>query len=155
MDTYIISGKAYWASVVKPNTTYEPAWQVDVCLDEDSKSMVESLGLTVQNKGDEKGDFVKIKRKVSKLDGSQRPAPIVKDSDNNDWDDRLIGNGSLVNVKFSTYDWDYNNKKGKASFLLSVQVVDLVPYGESGSDFEPVKDGFVIGGDEATQEVPF
>jgi len=155
MDAHIISGKAYWASVVKPNTTYEGAWQVDVCLDEDNKSMVESLGLTVQNKGDEKGDFVKIKRKVNKLDGSQRTAPIVKDSNNNDWDDRLIGNGSLVNVKFSTYDWNYNNKKGKASFLLAVQVVDLVPYGGGGSEFEPVKDGFVVGGGEAVQEAPF
>jgi len=155
MDAHIISGKAYWASVVKPNTTYEDAWQVDVCLDEDNKSMVESLGLTVQNKGDEKGDFVKIKRKVNKLDGSQRTAPIVKDSNNNDWDDRLIGNGSLVNVKFSTYDWNYNNKKGKASFLLAVQVVDLVPYGGGGSEFEPVKDGFVVGGGEAAQEAPF
>ena len=47
MDTYIISGKAYWASVIKPNTTYEPAWQVDVCLDEDGKNLVESLGLAV------------------------------------------------------------------------------------------------------------
>jgi len=155
MDTHIISGKAYWASVVKPNTTYEDTWQVDVCLDEDSKSMVESLGLTVQNKGDEKGDFVKIKRKVYKNDGSMRPAPIVKDSENNDWDGRLIGNGSLVNVKFSTYDWNYNNKQGKASFLLAVQVVDLVPYG-GGSEFEPVKDDFVVGGgSEAVQEAPF
>ena len=112
MDTYIISGKAYWASVIKPNTTYEPAWQVDVCLDEDGKNLVESLGLTVQNKGDE-------------------------------------------NVKFSTFDYNYNNKKGVAAFLLAVQVVDLVPYGGGGSEFEPVKDGFVVGGGEAAQEVPF
>ena len=50
MDVNIISGKAYWASITAPNTTYEPVWCVDVCLDEDSKKKVESLGLAVQNK---------------------------------------------------------------------------------------------------------
>jgi hypothetical protein len=155
MDTHIISGKAYWASVVKPNTTYDDTWQIDVCLDEDNKNIVESLGLTVQNKGDEKGDFVKIKRKVYKNDGSMRPAPVVKDSENNDWDGRSIGNGSLVNVKFSTYDWEYNKKKGVASYLLAVQVVDLIPYDEGGAEFKSVKDGFVVGGGEAAQEAPF
>jgi|TARA_R110001599_G_scaffold236788_1_gene436128 hypothetical protein len=156
MDTYIISGKAYWASVIAPNTTYEPCWQVNVCLDEDGKNLAESLGLDVKNKGDEKGDFIKVKRKVDKRDGTKQTAPIVKDSNNNDWDDRLIGNGSLVNVKFSTFDYNYNNKKGVAAFLLAVQVVDLVPYGGGGLEFEPVKDGFVVGGgSEAAQDVPF
>ena len=152
MDTHIISGKAYWASVTQPNTTYEPVWCVDVCLDEDNKSLVESLGLTVKNNGDEKGDFIKIKRKVNKRDGSQRNAPVVKDAENNSWDDRLIGNGSQVNVKFSTYDWEYNKKKGTATDLIAVQVVDLVPYCGGGSEFEPVKGGFVVGGGESTQE---
>ncbi len=152
MDTHIISGKAYWASVISPNTTYEPVWQVDVCLDDDSKNLVESLGLNVQNKDDDRGDFIKIKRKVNKRDGSQRTAPVVKDSENNNWDDRLIGNGSMVNVKFSTYDWEYNKKKGVATDLIAIQVVDLVPYGGSGSEFEPVKGGFVVGGGESAQE---
>jgi hypothetical protein len=139
-----------------PTQLTNHAWQVDVCLDEDGKNLVESLGLDVKNKGDEKGDFIKVKRKVDKRDGTKQTAPIVKDSNNNDWDDRLIGNGSLVNVKFSTFDYNYNNKKGVAAFLLAVQVVDLVPYVGGGSEFEPVKDGFVVGGgSEAAQDVPF
>ena len=54
MDTHIVSGKAYWASVTAPNTTYEPVWCVDVCLDDDGKSLMDSLGLNVQNKGDDR-----------------------------------------------------------------------------------------------------
>ena len=95
MDTHIVSGKAYWASVTAPNTTYEPVWCVDVCLDDDSKSLMDSLGLNVQNKGDDRGDFIKIKRKVYKRDGTQRNAPVIKDSQNNSWDGSLIGSMSV------------------------------------------------------------
>ncbi len=50
MDTHIISGKAYWASVISPNTTYEPIWQVDVCLDDDSKVWLKVLVLMFKTK---------------------------------------------------------------------------------------------------------
>lgn len=154
-DVHIISGKAYWASVISPNTTYEPVYSVDVCLDEDTKSLIESLGLTVQNKGDDRGDFVKIKRKVYKRDGSERPSPIVKDSQNNNWDGSLIGNGSMVNVKFATYEWEYNKKKGVASDLMALQVVDLVEYGDN-KDFSAVEGGYTVGNNLDTgEEIPF
>ena len=154
-DVHIISGKAYWASVMSPNTTYEPVYSVDVCLDEDTKSLIESLGLTVQNKGDDRGDFVKIKRKVYKRDGSERPSPIVKDSQNNNWDGSLIGNGSMVNVKFATYEWEYNKKKGVASDLMALQVVDLVEYGDN-KDFSAVDGGYTVGNNLDTgEEIPF
>lgn len=154
-DVHIISGKAYWASVISPNTTYEPVYSVDVCLDEDTKSLIESLGLTVQNKGDDRGDFVKIKRKVYKRDGSERPSPIVKDSQNNNWDGSLIGNGSMVNVKFATYEWEYNKKKGVASDLMALQVVDLVEYG-GNKDFSAVEGGYTVGNNLDTgEEIPF
>lgn len=154
-DVHIISGKAYWASVMSPNTTYEPVYSVDVCLDEDTKSLIESLGLTVQNKGDDRGDFVKIKRKVYKRDGSERPSPIVKDSQNNNWDGSLIGNGSMVNVKFATYEWEYNKKKGVASDLMALQVVDLVEYGDN-KDFSAVEGGYTVGNNLDTgEEIPF
>lgn len=154
-DVHIISGKAYWASILSPNTTYEPVYSVDVCLDDDTKSLVESLGLTVHNKGDDRGDFVKIKRKVYKRDGSERPSPIVKDSQNNNWDGSLIGNGSMVNVKFATYEWEYNKKNGVASDLMAIQVVDLVEYGDN-KDFSAVDGGYTVGNNEqAGEEVLF
>jgi hypothetical protein len=156
MDVNIISGKAYWASITSPNTTYEPVWSVDVCLDKDSKKKIESLGLAVQNKGDDRGDFVKIKRKVNKKDGNPRQSPVIKDSQNNDWDGSLIGNGSLVNVKFSTYDWTYAGKSGVATDLMGVQVVDLVPYGGDGSNFDAVDGGYTVpASSQEGEEVPF
>tara|TARA_R100000963_G_C4645041_1_gene109134 strand:- start:10 stop:504 length:495 start_codon:yes stop_codon:yes gene_type:complete len=141
---HIISGNAHWASVLAPNVKYDPVYSIDVeLLDDDSKSMVESLGLTIKNKGDGRNDFVTIKRKLMKNDGDERPAPIIKDSANNAWDDKLIGNGSKVNVKFGTYDWTYAGKSGVGADLMAVQVVDLVPYGND-SNFESVDDGYVV-----------
>ena len=64
-----LTGKCYWASVVEPNSTFEPAWQVDLCLDADSKALVEGAGLNVRNKEDERGEFVTLKRKVQGKNG--------------------------------------------------------------------------------------
>ena len=136
-----VSGKAYWASVCAPNTTFEPAWCIDVTLDEKTKVELESIGLNIQNKGDERGDFIKIKRKVMKRDGTEREAPTVVDSKRNPWDNSLIGNGSDVKVKFKVYEYEYNKKHGISTDLIAVQVVNLIPYGE---DFDNVDDGYVV-----------
>ena len=69
----VISGTAYWASITNPNTTFDSdgAWSVDICnLDEKSLTTVKNDGLSLKNKGDERGDFVSIKRKVRRKDGS-------------------------------------------------------------------------------------
>ena len=136
-----VSGKAYWASVCAPNTTFEPSWCIDVTLDEKTKVELESIGLNIHNKGDERGDFIKIKRKVMKRDGTEREAPTVVDSKRNPWDNSLIGNGSDVNVKFKVYEYEYNKKHGVSADLIAVQVVNLIPYGE---DFDNVDDGYVV-----------
>ena len=64
----VISGTAYWASIQSPNTKFEPhRWSINVGnLDAENKAIAEKDGLTVKNKGDEKGDFVTIERKTTK-----------------------------------------------------------------------------------------
>ena len=63
----VISGTAYWASIQSPNTKFEPhRWSINVGnLDAENKAIAEKDGLTVKNKGDEKGDFVTIERKTT------------------------------------------------------------------------------------------
>ena len=143
-DQILIKGKVYWASVVEPNTTYEPAWQVDVCIeDDDTREKLESIGLTIKNKGDDRGDFFSAKRKTTKKDGSTRDAPRVIDSKRNPWDRRLIGNGSVAKIKIQPYDWDYAGKRGVSSDFMAMQVIDLVEYGDPSTDFQD-EDGFSI-----------
>jgi len=141
-ETRIISGKAYWASLIEPNTTFEPVWSLDLTVDEKTKKLVEKDGLKVKNKGDERGDFVTIKRKVMKKDGTKRNGPTVTDSVNNAWNGQLIGNGSKVNVKYYPYEYNYAGKSGKSADLIAVQVVSLVPYAKS--DFDKVEGGYVL-----------
>jgi hypothetical protein len=143
-DPIMLTGKVYWASVVEPNTTYEPAWQVDMCIeDADTKAKLESIGLPIKNKGDDRGDFFSAKRKVKKKDGSDRDAPRVIDAKRNPWDNRLIGNGTIAKIKVQPYDWDYAGKSGVSSDFMGMQVIDLVTYGDPSNDFQD-EDGFSI-----------
>jgi len=142
-DQILLSGKAYWASVVEPNTTYEPVWQVDVTVDEETKQKLESIGLSVKNKGDDRGDFFSCRRKVVKRDGSKRDAPRVIDAKKMPWDNRLIGNGSSVKVKIQPYEYAYAGKAGVSADFMAMQVIDLVPYGDPSGDFQE-EDGFSI-----------
>ena len=73
----ILNGKAYWASVVTPNTTFDEdgVYSVDIAVDSDNKKLAEAEGLSIKNKGDDRGDFVTIKRKAKRKDGNPNKAP--------------------------------------------------------------------------------
>ena len=132
----VIQGKAYWAAVKSPNTTFDPdgMWTVDVCnLDEANLNIANKDSLIVKNKGDDRGDFVTIKRKVMRKDGQRNRQPELIDGQKKSLD-CMIGNGSLVNDLYSTYDWEYRGRKGTSADLRTVQVLDLVPYKDGNDD---------------------
>ena len=149
----VLSGKSHWAAIATPNTTFEPVWSIDVALEGAELEKAKQLGLTIKNKGDDRGDFVSIKRKVNRRDGSENSAPTLVDSQKRDMGQTLIGNGSDVNVLFKTYDWEYAGKKGIGADLQKVQVVNLIPYGD-GDDFDVVPDGHSTV-DTVEDDIPF
>ena len=141
----VISGTAYWASIAPPNTTFDPdgVWTVDVGnLDKAAIDQLKNDGLTVKNKGDDRGDFVTIKRKVRRKDGQMNRTPDLVDAKKRQMSNTMIGNGSDVNVLYSTYDWEFKGRKGTSADLKSIQVTNLIPY-SSGieEDFDEV-DGY-------------
>ena len=153
-DPIYITGKCHYASITEPNTKFDPVWSIQVEVDDDNRSVIESAGLPIANKGDDRGDFVTIKRKVMRKDGTQRAAPIVKDSQNNLWNGKLVANGSKVNVKAIPYEWDYAGKSGISADLAAVQVVELVEYGDKG--FDVVEGGYVNeAAAEMSDDIPF
>ena len=139
----VLNGKAYWASVVTPNTTFDEdgVYSIDLAVDEENKKSAVSEGLSIKNKGDERGDFVTIKRKATRKDGTQNRAPEIKDNMKRPLEGVLIGNGSNVNVLYRMYDWKWGGNSGKSAELQAIQVVDLVPYVDKEVD-------------EAFQEIP-
>ena len=150
----VLSGKAYWAAVSNPNTTYEPVWQIDLSLDKDNKKKAIESGLPVKNKSDDRGDFVTIKRKVTSKNGNQNNPPALKDSQKRDIKGTLVGNGSDVNVLFKTYEWSYAGKKGIGADLQAVQVINLIEY-EEGEDFDVIPNGYESGDNLKSEEIPF
>ena len=132
-----ISGTAYWAKVHQPHFDQyneQGIFSIDVTVDAKTKKQLQDLGLgpRIKNKGDERNDFVTIKRKYTRKDGTKNSAPRVVDSKRTPVSpDILIGNGSLVNVAFDTYDYDIKGNKGVGSSLKAVQVTKLVEYSPS------------------------
>lgn len=138
----VLSGKAYWASVTNPNVTFEPVWSVDLSVQGDELDKARQMNLNIKNKSDERGDFVTIKRKVNRKDGSQNQRPSLVDSNKNDMGNTLVGNGSDVNVLFKTYEWEYAGKMGIGTELQKVQVTKLVEYSDNSEDLDVVPDGY-------------
>ena len=69
-DPIYISGKCHYASIIEPNTKFDPVWSIQVEVNDDNRAVIEQAGLPINNKGDDRGDFVTIKRKVLRKDGS-------------------------------------------------------------------------------------
>lgn len=150
----VLSGKAHWASVANPNTTFEPVWSVDLAIEGDELNKARQMGLAIKNKGDDRGDFVTIKRKVNRRDGTQNQAPALVDANKNPMSGTLIGNGSDINVLFKTYEWEYAGKTGVGAELQKVQVANLVPYSDGSDDFDVVPDGYSAV-DTLNDDIPF
>ena len=121
----IVEGTAYWASIRKPNTTFEPMYTINLVVDDEIAKDFAARGHSIREM--EEGPAIVIKRKVNGPNGMTRKAPRLLDSDKNDVD-VLIGNGSTVRVQYSEYDWEYNKKTGKGLDLQAVQIVNLIPY---------------------------
>lgn len=145
----ILEGKAYWASVTTPNTTFEPVYTVDLVVSDDVADDFNSRGfriknLTIKNEDgseDSVGRAVVIKRKVNGANGMVRPAPKLFDKDKNPLD-TIVGNGSTVRVQYN--EWETENKYGQFKGLdfQAMQVVDLVSVkAGDGDELDPFADG--------------
>ena len=133
----VISGTAYWAKVHQPHYDQyneKGIFSIDVTVDAKTKKQLQDLGLSprIKNKDDERGEFITIKRKYTRKDGTKNSSPRVVDSKKTPISpDVLIGNGSLVNVAFDTYDYNVGGNKGVGASLKAVQVTKLVQYSPS------------------------
>jgi hypothetical protein len=151
----IVSGKVYWASIQAPNTTYEPEWGLDMLVDDNNRKAFEADGVDIKNKGDERGDFVHIRQKVSRRDGTQNDAPVVMDGQKKPFKE-LVGNGSIANVQYTPFEWSMNGKAGVSPILKRVQIVEHVPYaGGNAEDFDVIGTASAPIQETVSDEVPF
>ena len=140
----VLEGKAYWASVTTPNTTFEPVWTVDLVVEDTVADDLLARGFKVKDLtiGDESvGRAITIKRKVNGPNGMIRKAPKLFDSSKVPMDE-LIGNGSRVKVQYN--EWETTNKYGafKGLDFQAMQVLNLISYkAGDGDEFESIEGG--------------
>ena len=145
----VLEGKAYWASVTTPNTTFEPVYTVDLVVDNEVANDFEARGFKIKDLSvkDENGGATSvgraltIKRKVNGPNGMVRNAPKLFDKEKNTMDD-VVGNGSHVKVQYN--EWETDNKYGQFKGLdfQAMQVIDLVALKtQDGAELNPFGDG--------------
>jgi hypothetical protein len=158
IETKIIQAKAYWCKVLgKPRPSYDgksQEWTVDILLDKEALKALQEFGIDrfYVKKGKPNKDntpneltgkpVMKLIRKSAKADGTPTKPIPVRDETGAPWDQsKLIGNGSVVNLKLMKYEVKLPGQpKRYKPYLLEMQVWDHVPY---ESD-EPYAGGFPV-----------
>jgi len=124
-----VTGRAYYANVSTPNTTFDHRWEINLVLDDDTLSDFEARGHIIKEK--EYGRFINFKRNVEKKGGGQNTRPLLINEERKRVDTLpKIGNDSLVKVQYKEYSWAYADKAGKGRDLRAIQLLELVEYSE-------------------------
>jgi len=144
----LVVGKAKWASVITPNTKFEPVYTVNLIVDDSTRDLLIGLNLT-PIKG-ETNEF-RFKRTAVYKDGSSAAKPNCVDASNIPFTG-MIGNGSEVIVDFEAKVWTYAGKTGTKALLGGVQVIDLIPYGTPENNFE-THEGFAASAADEEVEI--
>jgi uncharacterized membrane protein YheB (UPF0754 family) len=143
----VLEGTAYWASVLAPNTKFEPTYTVNLVVDREIIEEYKSKGFTRQvREMKDVGTALVIKRKVNWKDKKTgqihtRPAPKLFDKAKQPLDCQ-VGNGSRVKVQLR--EWESVDGEWTGLDFQAMQVLDLVEYSGSspdGAEFE-VEEGF-------------
>jgi len=136
-----LTGIAEWAKVFTQNRDMEGfdgvykdhngACTIDLIMDEDNLAALKASRSMKRGSPDPQGRGTKVKfiRKFDTGRDWDSGAPVVKKSDDSDWDfssDGPIGNGSTVEVELSVYDTSRPNIVGTR--LDKVTVLDHVEY---------------------------
>ena len=144
----VASGKAYWASVTKPNTTFEPVYTVDLVISDNDAQNLQEEGIKVKEFSlkDEDGEpqyigkAITIKRKVNGKNGPREAPKLFNKS--KELMDVTVGNGSEVRVQYEPYPWEYAGKTGITLDFKAMQVIELVPMkSQDGDELDPFGDG--------------
>ena len=128
--TVFASGKIYWAKVFTPVNNYEGTakeWTFEF-EPEDTTFLKEAKLLDrLKNKHEGRPEYLILKKPELNAEGEKNDPIRIYDSDNVQWDsDKLIGNGSSVDVKLRIIDWGKGKKK--SIWVTAIRVTDHIPY---------------------------
>ena len=134
-STQYVRGIAHWAKVLgKPRYNRfndENEWTIDVSVDKDGLKLFKALGIVDRlrdpKEGEDRDRFITFRQREFKKDGERNDPIKIVDAAGEPWNQNtLIGNGSVVDVKFRVKDYGRGKKKGV--YIQAVRVLSLVPY---------------------------
>lgn len=148
----MITGRGYWSKVTgSPRVnkfTNIPQWSFDLSVDQETADSLLAKGMKasyLRNKGDERGTFISFTRDAVKKDQSPGKPYRIVDSKGKPWDDKPIGNGSVLNVVVSLNERTFRGEKFLKPSAVALQVWELQEF--SGGGF-PIEEG----GDDTEDE---
>jgi len=120
-----VAATIYWANLNRKNEM-SGKYQVDLGnLSEKAVNALEMLGISVNNKGDDRGNFITVKSNY----------PIDPEFANSDpVDSGMVGNGTKANVAIGYYDWEFRGKKGRSPSIKKMRITELHVYGEEADE---------------------
>lgn len=119
-----ISATLYWPFLDKRNDMSDK-YQVDLGnLSEKAVNALEMLGISVRNKGDDRGDYITVKSTY----------PIEPEFAGDPIDSGLIGNGSKASAAITPYDWQFKGKSGRSPSLKKLRITEVVVYVKEDDD---------------------
>ena len=135
----VLQGRAFWSFVTTPNTRYEPAYGINLVVDDETAAQFKADGFSVKYM--DEGKAIIFKRKVNGPKGMIRQAPKLYDKSKNEID-VAVGNGSLVKVQYKPWEVSRSGMTYKGLDLQAVQVLDLVEYNApDGAEFDAEEEG--------------
>ena len=115
----VVQGELHWPFLSRKNEMSNK-FQVDVGqLSEAAVNALGMMGLSVKNKGDERGSFITC--------GSQFAIPAYN-TDGQEIDGEVVGNGTKAKVAVGFFDWNFKGKEGRSPAIRRLVVTDLVKY---------------------------
>lgn len=147
--TIVIRGSVDWAKIVgkaRPytgNPKYDkgPYWSVDITPDKNSRALIKATGINEKLREPKENDarkesFISLKVLENRADGSKNDPPKISDIRGQAWDNRLLGNGTVMDIKVKVKDYGSGSEKGV--YYQAGRVLSLVPY--EGGGFEALSE---------------
>lgn len=119
-------------------------WTFDLVLDEDGEKSYLASGASdfyLKTNKDTGERYVRFSRKAVKRDGTAGKPFSVVGPDGAEWDQtKLIGNNSVLNVKYSCNEIEHKKAKRLKPSCIAIQVWEHVKYeGKSGFPTKPIE----------------
>lgn len=143
-QVHTLRGKVMYAKVIgEPRLNFSKdgkEWTLDLMMTPDLIKEVKAMGLSDRIRSKETqydgAKYMSFRQRELRADGKANDPIEVKDILGKPWGDKLLGNGTVVDLKFKVTDYGPGKKAGV--YPQSIRVLDHVPF--ESADFAEISE---------------